>query len=347
MILSLDTFFMRRALDLAANGFPTAFPNPMVGCVIVAQDNKTVIGEGWHRQCGKGHAEVNAFASVRASNRHLLSCSTMYVTLEPCSHWGRTPPCASLIIDKKIKRVVVASVDPFEKVCGRGIKMLREAGIEVETGVLNDEAQKLNAFFFTANGPMHRPFITLKWAQSADGNMDWERTPQHSSPCRFSSALTTVETHRLRAAHQAILVGSGTVLADHPRLNLRNWPGISPLPVILDRRNRISAELFNLSNDALILKDFTDLQSAITKLHEQGVRSVLVEGGSSVLNAFVSANLWDAARVETSSLILGKQGCAKAPSLPSIPIKTIATTSSTLRWYSNNPLFTASHPMCL
>lgn len=344
--------YMRRALALAARGFGDTRPNPMVGAVIVDPDGR-IIGEGWHRLCGQGHAEVNAVASVRDADRHLLSVATMYVTLEPCSHQGRTPPCASLIIDRRIPRIVVGAVDPYKRVAGRGIAMLREAGREVVTGVLADESRRLNAMFFTANNGDRRPFVTLKMAVSADGYMDVRREDSQSA-FRFSTSLTTVFTHRLRAAHQSILVGSGTVLADTPSLNVRRWTGQQPVPVILDRSGRTSG--LHLPEGSVVLES-ANVADGLSALYERGITSVLVEGGPTVLRAFLESGLWDALRVETSPVVLGGTGTSKAPSLSLTdvfaPIKTLyfdnpaAGGINRIDWYSNNQLLTAENPLCM
>ena len=222
-----DADYMRRALQLASNGIFDAHPNPMVGAVIVAPDGR-IIGEGWHRRCGEGHAEVNAVAMVRDEAEFLTA--TMYVTLEPCSHYGRTPPCAELIISKRIPRVVVGCLDPFEKVSGRGVKMLRDAGVNVTVGVLEEECWQLNVRFITAH-TRRSPYVILKWAESADGYIDG----------RISTPLTSVMVHRLRAEADGILVGSGTALADDPRLDVRLAGGKDPVRVVLDRRGRLVA----------------------------------------------------------------------------------------------------------
>ena len=201
--MKTDAKYMRRALELAANGMGGASPNPMVGAVIVAPDGR-VIGEGWHRVRGLGHAEVNAVASVKPEDAGLLKSSTMYVTLEPCSHYGKTPPCAELIIRTGIPHVVIATVDPNPKVSGRGIEMLRQAGVEVETGLLGQEARNLNRRFFTSQ-LLGRPWITLKWACSADGYMDCMRTSESRLPYRFSNALSGMKTMRLRSLHDSVL----------------------------------------------------------------------------------------------------------------------------------------------
>lgn len=301
--------YMRRALELARHGLGQVSPNPMVGAVIVAPDGR-IIGEGWHRRFGGPHAEVNAVASVADPN--LLHDCTMYVTLEPCSHYGKTPPCAKLLIDCGIPRVVVAAGDPNPKVAGRGIAMLRQAGIEVEEGLMADESRALNATFNTAH-TQGRPFVTLKWAQSADGYMDSDRTDGHAE--RFSDSTGAMEVHRLRSIHDAILVGSGTAIADRPRLDCRLWPGRSPLPVVLDRRGRIDVATLPTARPALRL-DCNTIQEALTLLlREHGVTSVLVEGGAATLRAFIDAGLWDAARVEIAPRKLGNRGRTPAPTI--------------------------------
>lgn len=293
-----DPSYMRRAIELARHGELDASPNPMVGAVIVAPDGR-IIGEGWHRRCGEGHAEVNAVASV--SDKSLLTDCTMYVTLEPCSHYGKTPPCARLIIEKGIPRVVVGTVDPFSKVSGRGIGMLREAGVEVTVGMLADECTAINDKFFTAH-TLRRPFITLKWAESADGYIDGQ----------ISTPLTSVEVHHLRATHDAILVGSGTWLADKPSLTTRHFAGHSPLRVVLDRRGRISDG--EADDRTILLRDYPTLTDAMHSLYERGVTSLLVEGGAEVLRSFLDEGLYDRIRIERSPGHI--HGHVKAPSLP-------------------------------
>lgn len=293
--MDIDDRYMHRALQLARNGLFDASPNPMVGAVITGSDG-LIIGEGWHRRCGEGHAEVNAVASV--SDPDKLRDSTIYVTLEPCSHYGKTPPCASLIIKSGIPRVVVGCLDPFEKVAGRGIEMLRSAGVEVFTGCLEKECEALNVKFITAHRT-HRPYVTLKWAESADGYIDGA----------ISTPLTSVFVHKLRAIHDAILVGSGTILADHPRLGTRLYAGNSPMRVILDRRRRIGNDV----GDAVIYSDCSSLQEVLADLYHRGVTSLLVEGGAKVLGAFISDGLWDAMRIERGSSAI--HGQVKAPAL--------------------------------
>lgn len=287
---------MRRALELASHGRLDASPNPMVGAVIVGNDG-SIIGEGWHRRCGEGHAEVNAIASVK--DEALLQDSTMYVTLEPCSHYGKTPPCARLIVDKKIPRVVVGTTDPFEKVSGRGIAILREAGVEVLTGVLEDECRRLNCKFFTAH-TLRRPFITLKWAESADRFIDG----------RISTPVTSVLVHKLRAEHDAILVGSGTYLADSPGLDTRLFAGRSPRRFVLDRRGRTVTP-----DDVTVISEYDSLGAVMSLLYADGVTSLLVEGGAGVLSSFMAEGLWDKIRVEQSPVCI--EGRVQAPDVPS------------------------------
>ena len=296
--MKTDATYMRRALELARHGEPDAPPNPMVGAVIVGPDGR-IIGEGWHRRCGEGHAEVNAVASV--SDKSLLRDSTMYVTLEPCAHYGKTPPCARLITEMGIPRVVIGCRDPFAKVAGRGIAMLEEAGVEVEVGMLEKECLALNEKFMTAH-THRRPFITLKWAESADGFIDGH----------ISTPLNSTAVHRLRATHDAILVGSGTWLADRPRLDTRLFAGKSPRRVVLDRRGRVT----DAPGDVLIMSGYDTLREAMERLYaEHGITSVLVEGGAELHRSFMAEGLWDRMRIERSDK--PTNGSVKAPTLPS------------------------------
>lgn len=296
--MEVDERYMRRALCLAGNGLLDASPNPMVGAVLVDPSGK-IIGEGWHRRCGEGHAEVNAVASV--ADTSLLRNATMYVTLEPCSHYGKTPPCASLIIEKGIPRVVIGCLDPFEKVAGRGVRMLKDAGVEVVTGCLEKECLELNEKF-VASHRRKRPFVTLKWAESADGYIDG----------KISTPLTSMLTHRLRATHDAILVGSGTVLADNPRLDTRLYAGHSPLRVILDRRGRV---MDAVDGTTIIYREFSSLNDVLEDLYKRGITSVLVEGGAELHRSFIDSGLWDAMRVERGCKNIN--GKVKAPCLSS------------------------------
>lgn len=293
--MNFNELYMRRCIELAQLGRMHAAPNPMVGAVIVHSDR--IIGEGYHAVCGKAHAEVNAINSVKPADRQLLSDSTLYVSLEPCSHYGKTPPCARLIIKTGIPRVVVGCVDPFAKVQGRGITMLREAGIEVEVGVLEAECRALNRRFITAQ-TLHRPYITLKWARSADGFIDGWREDDSQEAAQISTPWSLMRVHQLRAMNQAILVGHNTLRMDHPQLNVRHWAGGNqPLRVVL---GRVAEE--ELPTGWLA---YADISTALSELYHMGVQSVLVEGGQQTLQSFIDQGLWDEAYVEYSPTTLG------------------------------------------
>ena len=296
---------MQRCIELARYGSMHAQPNPMVGAVIVYEGR--IIGEGYHAVCGQGHAEVNAIASVRPADRPLLSQSTIYVSLEPCAHYGKTPPCARLIVKTGIPRVVVGCVDPFAKVQGRGIAILREAGVEVKVGVLEQECLALNRRFITAQ-TLHRPYVTLKWARSADGFIDrWREEPlvgvdgtlaPNEGAARLSSSWSQMRVHQLRAMHQAILVGHGTLRMDNPQLNVRHWVGPQPLRVVLGRVAEGELPRGWLA--------YGDIRTALTELYRtEGVQSLLVEGGQQTLQSFIDQGLWDEAFVELSPCVLG------------------------------------------
>ena len=280
-----DEKFMRRCIQLAKNGQQNAKPNPMVGAVIV--HNGRIIGEGYHVRCGQGHAEVNAFASVKAENEALLPESTIYVSLEPCSHYGKTPPCADLIINKGVRRVVVGCIDEFAEVQGRGIKKIREAGIEVEVGVLEEECKALNRRFFTFHREK-RPYITLKWAQTANGFID-----DHHKPLKISTEFTKMLSHKLRAEEDAILVGRITDEREHPQLNVREWYGPDPKRLVIDRTHPLN----------------------IDSLYAQNIQSLIVEGGAETLRTFLIQGLWDEIRVETNTALTVTDG-TRAPIIP-------------------------------
>lgn len=291
--MGIDEFFMRRCLQLAANGIQGARPNPMVGAVIVApaaseEDRGRIIGEGYHVRCGEGHAEVNAFASVRPEDEHLLPKATIYVSLEPCAHYGKTPPCAELIIKKGVHRVVVGCVDPFAQVQGRGIEMLRQAGIEVVVGVLEQECQWLNRRFFTYHSK-HRPYISLKWAQTANGFID-----DRGEALQISNEHTQMVSHQLRAEEDAILVGHTTDSREHPQLTVRHWFGPNPKRIVLTRQR--------------------PLPQLIEDLYHQGIQSLIVEGGRQTHESFIAAGLFDEIRVETAPMVVADG--TRAPQLP-------------------------------
>lgn len=311
---------MRRALQLAAFGRGKVSPNPMVGAVIVDAQGR-IIGEGYHRRYGGPHAEVNAVNSV--ADESLLRDSTIYVTLEPCSHYGKTPPCAKLLIDKCLTRVVVGTLDPFPKVSGRGVAMLRDAGIEVVTGVLDEECRAINRRFMTAH-KNQRPYVLLKWAESADGYLDAVRTAgDGGEPCVISNSLSSLFMHSGRAAVDAILVGAGTVAMDNPSLTVRRWNcRKQPLRVVLDARlssplrsklltDGLPTIVYNSSVDKTVgaveyvQLDTTDIGALLADLYRRGITSLMVEGGACVLKQFIAADKWDEARVETGTGIFG------------------------------------------
>jgi diaminohydroxyphosphoribosylaminopyrimidine deaminase/5-amino-6-(5-phosphoribosylamino)uracil reductase len=293
-----DEKYMHRCLQLAANGRQNAKPNPMVGAVIVCDGR--IIGEGYHVRCGEGHAEVNAFKSVAEKDGILLSKSTLYVSLEPCSHYGRTPPCADLIVNKGVKRVVVGCIDPFAKVQGRGIKKLRDAGIEVTVGVLEKECLALNKSFITFN-THHRPYILLKWCQTANGFLD-----DNFHQMAISTPFTKMLSHRLRAESDAILIGRVTDERDHSQLNVREWSGRDPLRIVIDRHHPISCP--GLDFEKPVVPQILD------ELYNRNIQSLIVEGGARTHQYFLDAGLWDEIRVETAPVTVANG--TKAPKLP-------------------------------
>ena len=322
-----DEKYMLRCVELARNALCTAAPNPMVGAVIVCRGR--IVGEGYHVHCGQGHAEVNAIASVK--DESLLKESTLYVSLEPCSHYGKTPPCADLIVRKGIPRVVVGCVDPFPLVAGRGIRKLREAGVEVTVGVLEAECRELIRRFVTFHTE-RRPYITLKWAESADGYLDVRR--EAGQPVVLSTPLSSVYVHRQRAEHKAILVGTRTALLDNPSLTVRHWYGADPLRLVIDRRLELpdSLRLFDGTVPTCVFTeceqasrpgveyvrtDFSQdiLPQVFRYLYDRQLQSLLVEGGSRLLQSFVDGGWWDELYVEHSSVVLGDG--VPVPSVPS------------------------------
>ena len=273
MTSTTDEKYMRRCLQLARCGRQNAKPNPMVGAVIVSADGR-IIGEGYHVRCGEGHAEVNAFASVAPADEPLLKTATVYVSLEPCSHYGKTPPCADLIVSKAIPRVVVGCIDEFAEVRGRGIQKLRDAGIDVTVGVLEDECRWLNRRFFTFHR-LHRPYIILKWAQTINGFID-----DHGRAVQISSPFTTMLSHKLRAEEDAILVGHTTDVREHPQLTVRHWHGPNPKRIVLTRQR--------------------SLNQLVDDLYQHNVQSLVVEGGRQTHESFIAAGFWDEIRIETA-----------------------------------------------
>lgn len=308
--MTIDEQYMYRCIQLAKNGKLTTSPNPMVGAVIVAEER--IIGEGYHIRSGEGHAEVNAFASIRPEDECLLSKATIYVSLEPCSHYGKTPPCADLIVTKGVARAVVGCKDPFAQVQGRGIQRLRDAGIEVDVGVCQSACEELNKVFFTFHR-CKRPYITLKWAQSADGfiaKMDEEGFPH---PTKISNEWTQMHCHKLRAEHQAILVGKHTLLCDNPNLTTRYWKGKSPVRIVLTHDANLDTHfhIFNSESKTFVMAG--GLDNVMSDLYAKGIQSLLVEGGLEVLQQFIDSDLWDEAFVEKGNMLIGRG--VKAPEI--------------------------------
>ena len=319
---------MQRCLDLAKLGLGYTYTNPLVGSVIV-HDN-AIIGEGYHQKQGEPHAEVNAINSV--SDKTLLAQSTIYVNLEPCAHFGKTPPCADLIIKHQFKRVIICNRDPFDKVDGQGIERLKKAGIDVTMGVLEPEGKALNKRFFTFH-ENHRPYVILKWAQTRDGFLDYERVQgDGKSGLKVTNALSSKLVHKWRSEEQSIMVGKNTAQLDNPSLNVRHWVGNSPIRIVLDAEGKLpnSLNLFSSEGRTIILGNGMNpnpntcevqsissgkipVQEILDVLYEKGVQSILIEGGTDLLSQFIKADLWDEARVYTSKAQIGSG--VKAPAI--------------------------------
>lgn len=324
---TVDEMYMARALQLAECGCGNVSPNPMVGAVIVADGR--VVGEGFHRQWGEAHAEVNAVRSVADSS--LLKGATIYVTLEPCSHYGKTPPCAKLLIERGFARAVVGMLDPFEKVSGRGVAMLREAGIDVTVGVLARRCEMLNDVFVTAHR-RRMPVVTIKWAQSRDGYMDCSRE-LHDWPQRFSTGLTTLLTAKLRSANDVVLTTGATVRADNPRLTVRGWCGRNPRPAVMTRIGLAPGSHLADNGQAMVYD--TDMEDALRDIYGRGYTSVLVEGGPTLLTRMIEDGMWDYARVEVADFDLGNAGIKSAPSIAGQPCQVERVGANTLYYYHN------------
>jgi len=339
----LDEVFMQRALDLASLGLGTVSPNPMVGSVVVHEGK--IIGEGWHKKYGEAHAEVNAVESVE--NKSLLKESTVYVNLEPCSHFGKTPPCADMLISKQVKKVVVANLDSNPLVAGNGIKKLRAEGIEVITGILEKQGKELNKRFFTYM-EKQRPYIILKWAETADGFIARENYDSKWISNEFSRQLV----HKWRAEEDAILVGAKTAAFDNPQLNVRDWSGRNPLRIVIDRFLKLDETLhlfdrkqktilYNLIKHeehpflALVrINEENFFENLVKDLYSNKVQSVIIEGGATTLTFFIELGLWDEARVFQSSRIFNRG--ISAPKLLGRLAESCPVQSDTLRIYFPN-----------
>ena len=325
--MKIQEKYIRRCIELAKNGLGTTYPNPMVGSVIVYEDK--IIGEGWHKKAGEPHAEVNAINSVK--DKSLLNNATIYVSLEPCSHFGKTPPCCDLIIKNKIPNVVIGTVDPNEKVAGNGIKKLIEAGTHVTVGILEAECNELNKRFFTFH-EKKRPYIILKWAESKDGFIA-PLEKLEKKPVWITNQYSRQLVHKWRSEEQAILVGTQTVIDDNPKLDVRDWTGNNPIRVVLDQNNRISndSQIFDGQTKTIVFSKFKptvekeniifeviDFEQNIAtrivqKLYQHQIQSVIIEGGRQTLQTFIDENLWDEARIFIGDIKI-KEGI-KAPTL--------------------------------
>lgn len=327
--MNIHEKYIKRCIELAENGFGTTYPNPMVGSVIVYEGK--IIGEGWHKKAGEPHAEVNAVRSVK--DKSLLKKATIYVSLEPCSHFGKTPPCCDLIIEHKIPNVVVGTVDPNEKVAGNGIKKLIASGANVVVGVLEKECNELNKRFFTFH-QQKRPYIILKWAESQDGFLSPEKEiNQDRKPIWITNQYSRQLVHKWRSEEQAILVGTKTVIDDNPKLNVRDWAGNNPVRVVLDQNNRISKDSFIFDNSVKTIIftkseinfpsenttferiDFNEnmIPSILSVLYQNQIQSIIIEGGLQTLQSFIDQNIWDEARIFVGKTIF--ENGTKAPIL--------------------------------
>ena len=323
--------YIAHCIEIARRGEYFVAPNPMVGAVLVGPDG-TIIAEGWHEQYGQAHAEVNCFRHAENDvQRNKVQCTkefyqqcTLFVSLEPCSHYGKTPPCAKLIIEKGVGRVVVGMLDPNPLVAGKGVQMLREAGIEVVVGVMEKECRELNKRFLCLH-EKHRPYIILKWAQTADGYVDRKRSMSDGSlvtgdHLNGALAISTPETkklvHKMRAENMAIMVGTNTVLLDNPRLLNTHWEGRNPIRVTLDRHHRIpeEARIFSGEAETIVYRERTDWPFVLSDLASRNIHSILVEGGTTLLTHILETGLWDEIHVEVAPELRIGDG-VKAPKI--------------------------------
>lgn len=334
--MNIHEKYIKRCIELAQNGLGTTYPNPMVGSVIVYENQ--IIGEGWHKKAGQPHAEVNAVNSVK--DKSLLKKATIYVSLEPCSHFGKTPPCCDLIIANEISNVVVGTVDPNEKVAGKGILKLIEAGANVTVGVLDEECNELNKRFFTFH-QKKRPYIILKWAESQDGFLAPEKVlNQDRKPIWITNQYSRQLVHKWRTEEQAILVGTQTVVDDNPKLNARDWEGNNPTRIVIDQNNRIDENSFifddtvktivfskiskpSKENTQFEVIDFEKniISQILDVLYQNQIQSVIIEGGRQTLQSFIDENLWDEARI-----FIGKTSFEKGTKAPIISRKNTTKT---------------------
>ncbi|WP_062060529.1 bifunctional diaminohydroxyphosphoribosylaminopyrimidine deaminase/5-amino-6-(5-phosphoribosylamino)uracil reductase RibD [Aquimarina longa] len=349
--MTIHQKYIKRCIQLAKNGLGTTYTNPLVGSVIVY--NNTIIGEGWHYQSGGAHAEVNAIAAVKDTS--LLKHATIYVSLEPCSHHGKTPPCSDLIIRKGIKKVVIGTVDTFAKVSGTGIQKLMNAGCDVIVGVLEKECIELNKRFFTFHNKK-RPYIILKWAETYDGYIAPD-VSEKREPIWITNTYSRQLVHRWRAEEQAILVGNQTVIKDNPKLTIRDWSGTNPIRIIIDKSGKIlqnsaildqtvktivitSKKHKPVNNDFLIYKDIDSWSNSTEEicnlLYKYNIQSVIIEGGTHTIQSFINNNLWDEARIFKGTSMF-KSGI-KAPIYKGAMISKKTILNDTLTIIKNNTI---------
>ncbi len=309
--MNTEKLYISRCLQLARLGAYYVAPNPMVGAVLV--NNNTILGEGWHEQYGSVHAEPNCIRHAEEAHPEGIDYkhSTLYVSLEPCSHYGKTPPCAELIIRKGIGRVVVGTLDPNPQVAGRGVKMMREAGIEVLVGVLKEECRLLNKRFFCLQ-EKHRPYVVLKWAETADGYIDFRREAkgerrEESTPLVISTPLMKHLVHQQRAENMAIMVGTRTALLDNPRLLTTRWSGRNPIRITLDRHGVLPQDnkIFSPEAPTIVYRENTDWQFILQDLAQRNIHSVLVEGGTCLLQHILDSGIYDEVHIEVGNQQIG------------------------------------------
>ena len=348
--MNIHEKYINRCIELAKNGLGCTYPNPLVGSVIVLNDK--IIGEGWHQKAGEPHAEVNAINSVK--DKSFLKEATIYVNLEPCSHYGKTPPCANLIVENGIKKVVVGSIDANSKVSGKGVLHLQNNGCDVIVGILENECLNLNKRFFTYHNKK-RPFIILKWAETEDGFIDKLRdSTSESSPNWISNTYSQQLVHKMRAEEQSVLVGTTTALNDNPKLNTRNWFGSNPVRIVLDKRLKIPSHynLYDGSLKTIVLTvkapdkninhntcfEQIDFNENLPKqicdvLYQHEIQSVIIEGGAQILQTFIDDNLWDEAYVFVGNTKF--ENGLKAPELKKSPNEVKRISTDTLHIYVN------------
>ena len=346
--MNIHEKYINRCIQLAKNGLGTTYPNPLVGSVIVL--NNVIIGEGWHQKSGEAHAEVRAINSVKDKSQ--LKNATIYVSLEPCSHFGKTPPCSNLIVDNGIKNVVIGVIDSNSIVSGRGVEYLKANGCNVIVGVLENECLELNKRFFAFH-TKNRPFIILKWAETADGFIDKIRSgDSENSPNWISNSFSQQFVHKMRAAEQAVLVGTTTALNDNPSLTIRSWAGNNPVRVVIDKTLKLP-ENYNLldgtdktivlteklvNNSANLLFEVIDFEKNVLAqicnvLYKYEIQSVIIEGGSKTLQSFIDDNLWDEAFVFVGNTLFDKG--LKSPKIKKTPIEIQKISADTLKFYKN------------